>query len=399
MARRAKGEGTLRKRTDGRWEGTYTAGKDENGKPIRKSVFAKTRGECQKKLDDATERVEKEQLILATKSYLVDADPLLKDWYKVWMETFCEGVIKAYTAQGYRKSFERYILPKLGEYHLSEITHVACQQFCTDLLQNGRQNAIDKYGTGLSAVTVQDIRRALGICLEKAVDEELLNKNPTKKIKIPNDKKVEMQTLKREEIAVFLEEAKRSGLYEFYLLELTTGLRLGEITALMWEDFDEDNKTITVNRNAARVDGKIIITTPKTATSCRTLMLTDECVELLKALKLRKMEDSDNIFPSPRTGEVREGPAVTRQLHRIQQRAGLPRIRFHDLRHTFATLMLEQGVDIKTVSQMLGHTDAGFTMNTYMHVTAEMQKNAVDAMSDLIKNRGKKFDKIIKIGA
>ena len=124
-----------------------------------------------------------------------------------------------------------------------------------------------------------------------------------------------------------------------------------------------------------------------------------ECVELLKALKLRKMEESDYIFPSPRTGEVREGPAVTRQLHRIQQRAGLPRIRFHDLRHTFATLMLEQGVDVKTVSQMLGHTDAGFTMNTYMHVTTEMQKNAVNAMSDLIKDSANPSGKIIKIGA
>ena len=233
----------------------------------------------------------------------------------------------------------------------------------------------------------------------KAVDEELLAKNPTKKVKIPKDKKVEMQTLKREEIGVFLEEAKRSGLYEFHLIELTTGMRLGEITALMWEDFDEENKTITIRRNASRVDGKMILTTPKTATSYRTLMLTDECVELLKSLKLRKMEESDLIFPSPRTGEVREGPGVTRQLHRIQMRAGLPRIRFHDLRHTFATLMLEQGVDVKTVSQMLGHTDAGFTMNTYMHVTPQMQKNAVDAMSDLIMRTGNTTSKIIKIGA
>ena len=115
MARRAKGEGTIRKRKDGRWEGVYTTGIDENGKPIRKSVLAKSRGECLKKLNEAKDKCELEQTILATKSYLIDADPLLKDWYKVWMETFCEGVIKDYTASGYKNHFERYILPRLGD--------------------------------------------------------------------------------------------------------------------------------------------------------------------------------------------------------------------------------------------------------------------------------------------
>ena len=176
-------------------------------------------------------------------------------------------------------------------------------------------------------------------------------------------------------------------------------MRLGEITALTWDDFDEVNKTISVNKNASRIGDKITILTPKTASSFRTIKLTDECAELLKSMKLRKMEESDLIFPSPRTGEVREGPGVTRQLHRIQMRAGLPRIRFHDLRHTCATLMLSQGIDIKTVSQMLGHADAAFTMNTYTHVTEGMQQKAADAMSELIKDSTKPSGKIIKIGA
>jgi len=105
-------------------------------------------------------------------------------------------------------------------------------------------------------------------------------------------------------------------------------------------------------------------------------------------MKERQIE-SKYIFPSPDTGGIRDMPAVTRRLHRIQDRAGLPRIRFHDLRHTFATLTLEAGVDVKTVSQMLGHTDAGFTMNTYMHVTDDMQKNAADKMKTIIENSSK----------
>jgi integrase len=392
MARRAKGEGSVRLRKDGRWEGTFEIKTNQNGKRIRKSVFAKTKAECIEKLNETKEKYVKEQHILESRGYLLDADPLLRDWYKIWIETFCEGVIKEYTVRGYQRHFETYILPKLGDLHLSEISHVICQQFCTDLLQNGRRIDVERKGTGLSSVTVQDIRRTLSICLERALAEDLINKNPTKKIKIPNDDKVEMQTLKREDIQVFLEEAKRSGLYEFYLLELSTGLRLGEITALTWDDFDEEKKTITVNKTASRLDGKIIISTPKTPSSNRTIMIPNECVTALKALKVRKLDESDLIFPSPK-GRVREGAAVTRQLHRIQLRAGLPRIRFHDLRHTFATLMLEQGVDVKTVSQMLGHTDAGFTMRTYMHVTERMQEQAATAMSEIIQQNGSKSAK------
>lgn len=388
MTRRAKGEGTVRQRSDGRWEGTFPIGTDENGKQLRKSVFGKSKIECIEKMNAAREQIAKEQHILATKGYLLNANPLLKDWYKIWIETFCEGVIKEYTVRGYKRYFETYILPKLGDMHLNEISHVMCQQFCTELLKNGRRMYTDRKGPGLSSVTVQDIRRTLSICLEKAIEEDLIYKNPTKKMKIPNDRKIEMQTLRKEDMKVFLEEAKRSGLYEFYLLELSTGLRLGEITALTWDDFDEIRKTITVNKAATRLDGKIVVSTPKTASSNRTIRIPDECVEALRAMKVRKPDESNLIFPSPRTGREREGPAVTRQLHRIQLRAGLPRIRFHDLRHTFATLMIEQGVDIKTVSQMLGHTDAGFTLKTYMHVTQSMQDHAADAMSEIIQQNG-----------
>ena len=107
-----------------------------------------------------------------------------------------------------------------------------------------------------------------------------------------------------------------------------------------------------------------------------------------------KQIESKYIFPSPETGEIRDTSAVTSKLHRIQERAGLPKIRFHDLRHSFATLTLEAGVDVKTVSHMLGHTDAGFTMNTYMHVTDDMQKNAADKMKEVIENSSKDTKKI-----
>ncbi len=121
----------------------------------------------------------------------------------------------------------------------------------------------------------------------------------------------------------------------------------------------------------------------------------DECIRLLSELKANQIPKSKYIFPSTVTGEIQDTSAVTRRLHRIQDRAGVPRIRFHDLRQSFATLSLEQGMDIKTVSHMLGHTDAGFTMNTYMHVTDSMQENVANTIGNLIESAGKDTKKIL----
>lgn len=384
MARRTKGEGTLRKRKDGRWEGWFNIGKDENGKTKRKSVTAKTKSECQEKLNKAREEYLKEQSVLSSHTYLTDSDPTLNEWYEIWINTFCKNVIKDYTVQGYAQRFRIYILPELGKLKLSEISTVICQQFLINLYNDGRERGRSKKGNGLSYGTVKGIQRTLSVCMQKAVDEELINKNPCSKVKLPNAEKPEMKTLKKEELTAFLEETKRSGCYEFYYLELTTGMRLGEICALEWNDLSLENKTITVNKAVQKIKGEVKINTPKTKSSIRTIKLCDECIRLLSELKANQIPKSKYIFPSSVTGEIRDTSAVTRRLHRIQDRAGVPRIRFHDLRHSFATLSLEQGMDIKTVSHMLGHTDAGFTMNTYMHVTDSMQENVANTMGNLL---------------
>lgn len=384
MARRTKGEGTLRKRKDGRWEGWFNIGKDENGKTKRKSVTAKTKSECQEKLNKAKEEYLKEQSVLSSHTYLTDSDPTLNEWYEIWINTFCRNVIKNYTVNGYEQRFKTNILPALGDMKLSELSTVNCQQFLVGLFSNGRQRGREKHGNGLAYYSVKGIERTLSSCLQKAVDEALIPKNPISKVKLPNCTKPEMKTLKKEELTAFLEETKRSGCYEFYYLELTTGMRLGEICALEWTDLSLENKTITVNKAVQKIKGEVKINTPKTKSSIRTIRLCDECIRLLSELKANQIPKSKYIFPSSVTGEIRDTSAVTRRLHRIQDRAGVPRIRFHDLRHSFATLSLEQGMDIKTVSHMLGHTDAGFTMNTYMHVTDSMQENVANTMGNLL---------------
>lgn len=398
MARRAKGDGTLRKRKDGRWEGWFNIGKDDNGKIKRKSVTAKTKSECQEKLKKAQEEYYNTQNIMSSHTYLTNSDPTLQEWYDIWIDTFCKGVVKDYTVQGYAQRFKIYILPELGKMKLSEISTVTCQQLINKLYTDGRSRGRTKKGNGLSLYTVKGIKRALNICLQKAVDVDLLLKNPCTKVKIPNGKKPEMKTLKKEELTAFLEETKKFDCYEFYYLELTTGMRLGEICALEWDDLDIENKTVSVNKSVRCENGKIVISTPKTKNSVRTIKLCDECVNLLIGLKEKQLVKSKYMFPSPITGELRDTAAVTRKLHRIQDKAGLPRIRFHDLRHSFATLSLEQGIDIKTVSHMLGHTDAGFTMNTYMHVTDDMQQSAANTIGSLL-DESTKNSKVVKFPA
>ena len=335
MARRTKGEGTLRKRKDGRWEGWFNIGKDENGKTKRKSVTAKTKSECQEKLNKAKEEYLKEQSVLSSHTYLTNSDPTLNEWYEIWINTFCRNVIKDYTVNGYEQRFKTNILPALGDMKLSELSTVNCQQFLVGLFSDGRQRGREKHGNGLAYYSVKGIERTLSSCLQKAVDEDLILKNPISKVKLPNCTKPEMKTLKKEELTAFLEETKRSGCYEFYYLELTTGMRLGEICALEWNDLSLENKTITVNKAVQKIKGEIKINTPKTKSSIRTIRLCDECIRLLSQLKANQIPKSKYIFPSSVTGGIKDTSAVTRRLHRIQDRAGVPRIRFHDLRHPY----------------------------------------------------------------
>ncbi|MDD6619819.1 MAG: tyrosine-type recombinase/integrase [Eubacteriales bacterium] len=400
MAKRKNGEGTLRKRKDSRWEGRFNAGVDENGKKKVKYVLAKSMNECREKLEKAIAEYEEQQNIMNRCSYLKNGDPTLQEWYEIWRDSFLKATAKEYTVQGYINSFENKILPRIGNIKLKEISTVTCQQLLMDLLSNGRERYVKEKGSGLSVKTVKDIKIMLQTCLQKAVDEEIISSNPCKKVQLPKAPPKEMQTLKANELGAFLRETKDSGCYEFYILEITTGLRLGEILALTWDDLDIKNKTISVNKQVQRIGSELKITTPKTASSIRTVALCDECFNQLILLRSRQRLDTKLIFPSPITGGLRDPSSVTRKLHRMQKRAGVPQIRFHDLRHSFATLSLEQGMDIKTVSHMLGHTDAGFTMNTYMHVTDNMQQTVANAMQSLItETENKRKNKLIHFSA
>jgi len=193
-----------------------------------------------------------------------------------------------------------------------------------------------------------------------------------------------MKILHPDHIRAYLDAAERRGVLPMFYLELISGLRKGELVALQWTDLDEANCTISVSKQASwDTDGTLILSQPKTGNSIREVSIPQDAVELLKQ-EHTKHPDNPWMFPSSRTGEMYRPDSVVNLHKKILKDAGLEHIRFHDLRHTFATLALQNGVDVKTVSSMLGHYDAGFTLRTYTHATRQKQDEAAQTMGSFM---------------
>ena len=197
---------------------------------------------------------------------------------------------------------------------------------------------------------------------------------------MPKARKREMKILPQESIGAYFKEAERRGVLAMFFLELSTGLRKGELAALLWEDLDVEARTLRVDKQATAVPGGgVKVTRPKTETSIRTLPVSKEAIELLVA-EHEKHPDNPYMFPSPVTGRMYYPDTINSLHEKIVKGAGLPHIRLHDMRHTAATMMLQNGVDVRTLSTILGHYDAGFTLRTYTHTTTKQQEEAANTM-------------------
>lgn len=375
--RRSNGEGNIRKRKDGRWEGRYTVGHDPvTGKQVFKNVLGKTQAEVKEKLKKALADAGKLDFTKAGK-YTVGS------WMDPWFENVAKIKVRPSSHQTYKGYIDNHIKPNIGNIPLEKLTTMGLQKFYRKLLTTGRVERIEaeKQPKGLSAKTVRNINQVISSAMDLAVAQKIILENPTNACELPKVEHKEMQTVPAEQLSAFLEEAKRSGVYEMYYIELSTGLRRGELLGLKWEDIDWKNGIIKVRRQVARVDGEITEAPLKTKNSYRAVSISAQAVEVLKQQKA-KTNDS-YVFPSPNGGPI-SPDSVNNMLKRVLERAGIPKVRFHDLRHTFATLALQNGVDIKTVSGMLGHFSAGFTLDTYTHVTTAAQKEAAEIIESVL---------------
>ena len=373
--KRANGEGSIRKRKDGRWEGRYTAGYDaKTGKRIIKNVLGKTQAEVKEKLKKAMEECAGLDISQDGEKYTVAT------WLQTWYELYAKPNVRTATANRYELIIEQYVIPRIGSVKLKKLTSRQLQKLYKELLEGGRIHIGKGQGKGLSSTTVRSVHLMLHTALERAVKERLIPRNPTEDCIAPKPRKVEMQILPPDSMHAYLEAAKARGVLPMFYLELVTGLRKGELVALRWEDVDIQNKTISVSKQYVRnPDGSRELTQPKTENSVRLVSIPQTAVDLL-IQEHDRHPDSPCLFPSPVTGEMYHPDSVVKLHEKILKDAGLPHIRFHDLRHTFATTALQNGVDVKTVSSMLGHYDAGLTLRTYTHATRQKQDEAARTM-------------------
>ena len=259
--------------------------------------------------------------------------------------------------------------------YLNKLTQADCQKFLNEMKANGRKIHRDTKGPGMSERSVRSCYHVIRMSLERAIKDGLIKKNPILGCKLSPPEQKEMKVLSREEIQRFLLQAKAEGMYELFLLELTTGLRRGELLALRWDDLNIRTGELHINKQVYPVGGKLITSEPKTKAANRTIILPPAMVEVL--LEYRKGVFSDLMFPSRIKPDQPIDPGyVRKRLQVILERSGCKRIRFHDLRHTFATISLEHGMDIKTLSAIIGHISSRTTLNIYTHITSEMQENA-----------------------
>lgn len=369
--RRRRGDGSLHLRKDGRWEGRYVVGRDEKGFPITKNVLAKTRAECAAKLEQLRESLE-----------VPAPDPpkpgiSLGNWLDHWYQTYKKASLQPNTQMSYERRIYQHIIPALGQFQLDKLTTGDIQGFYADLKKNGRLLRTELYGEGLSDQTVRGIHTTLHAALDKAVEEKLIFRNPADSCKLPPAKSREMKVLAPEEIQRLLIQAREDGCYELLLLELATGLRRGEILALQWDDLNFRTGALRVERQVHRVKGELVVSPPKTKAGNRTVLLPAPILKVLKAYQ--KTVHSRWMFPSPVKEDSPMDPAAVRKrLQTVLERAECRRLRFHDLRHTFATASLEHGMDIKTLSTIIGHVSSTTTLNTYTHVTDAMRQSAAD---------------------
>ena len=363
--RRGRGEGSIFQREDGLWVASASLGYDANGKRIRKTAYGKTKREAQEKLN---------RLLIG--SAPADVDKLTVTQYiDLWLEAKKRTVAPT-THRSYSDLSRMYIKPHVGHYKLTALRPLHVNQMYAALVKTGE--------------TVSNQRKAGGVLfsvMRQAAKIRLIEYNPCADLDRPRTEKREMSILTPGQVDTFLKAAKEDPLHPLYVLALTSGMRSGELFALYWKDIDFEGRAVSVVRTLEELSGKLRLKPPKSARGTRRIDLPKMMMDALhdhrkRALAAGRLEAP--VFCDSQGGWLRRSNVARQSFYPILKRAELPRIRFHDLRHTAATLLLIQGVHPKVVSERLGHASVEITLNTYSHVLPTLQRDAAEKLDQLL---------------
>ena len=371
--KRANGEGMIRKRKNGPWEGRYTDGRDENGKPIVRSVYGRSQKEVSQKITALTND-------LNTGVYIAPDQITVSQWLDMWLADYNNGVKDSTVAQ-YEYQCRVNIKPVLGDIKLQKLTAPMIQR-----LYNSKLDA------GLSAKSVKNLHGVMHKALNQAVLCQYLKNNPCLACQLPRVEKKEMHTVTGKDFERFLDEIKGKLFEDVYFFAVFTGMRESEIIGLSWQCVDFEKGLIRVERQLKRErkttggneyvfdtlkNGKTRVVSP--APVVFTVLKKIRSEQAQNRLKYGSAYDNkDNLVFTNEIGGHLCQPTVLKHFKERAADIGLPALRFHDLRHSFATISLENGDDVKTVSENLGHATVAFTLDVYGHVTEKMKKDSAD---------------------
>jgi integrase len=371
MGKRGNGEGSISRRKHGGWCAEYTVYTSEGRK--RRTLYGKTRQEVAAKLSKA--------LADREGGLTFDAGSLTVGEYLArWLTHSVQDTVSQKTYERYESILRVHLSPALGRIRLKALT--------PDHVRGLYRKKLD---SGLAPRSVLHIHRTLSKALKQATDDDLIPRNAATSVKPPRARSEEMQPLSRDQVRMFLDTVKGDRIEALYVLAVTAGLRQGELLALKWEDVDLEgtNPTLDVRRSLSETRGRRSFVTPKSGRG-RHLKLSKRAVSALRAHRKRQLEervrkaglweDHGLVFPSE-VGTPMRGRNLYRAFKIRVKRTSLPQtFRFHDLRHTCATLLLRQGINPKFVQELLGHADISLTLNTYSHVLPDMGDAAAGGM-------------------
>lgn len=378
MNRRGRNEGTIRRCADGRWEARAVVTASD-GRRVRRSFLGRTRAAVTEKLHEA---LGLEARGTVQPSSRLTVGMFLEQWLDV-----VRPRIRPLTFDCYRGIFRRHLEPGLGQLVLARLSPRQVQLFL-----DGRS------AVGSSPRTVAMIRAVLRQALGQAERWDLVTRNVAKLTQAPRVPRHEIRPLTPAEAGRFIEAISGDRLEALYLTALAVGLRQGELLGLTWSDLDLAGATVTIRHALQRIDGRLVLVEPKSATSHRTLALPAIVVQALHEHAVRqrrarllagarwRVDPRDLVFTTT-VGTPLDGITVTRKFQALLRGAGLPRQRFHDLRHACASLLLFQGVAPRVVMETLGHSQISLTMNTYSHVVQALARDAADRMDSLLHPR------------